>query len=310
MNKSEKLGSAFSVAAVVVTYNRADLLLLCLSAIFSQSRRPDRIILINNASTDDTLELLEKEGWLDCPELELISLAENTGGAGGFHEGVRKAREDGYDFVWLMDDDVVPKVAALQELLDSLATINDKSIFLSSVAFSQDETQTVNVPLVNADPTEGGYPNWAYLLERGLVQISAATFVSILIPTEVIRKVGLPMKEFFIWGDDTEYTLRMSRGGVKGYYVGSSRVLHLRPGVQGLDIRNESESNRIRLYEFLYRNRMYLARRYGTESVPLFVYRSLVRAASCLLRQRSLLKARVIVVGVLKGCFFNPRLEM
>src|SRR5690349_20673166 len=96
------------VMAVVVTYNRSRLLLECLSALLRQTQPLDRVVLVDNASTDDTVEQLRTHGYLDRPEIDYTRLPTNTGGAGGFHEGLRRAMELGADWMWVMDDDAEP----------------------------------------------------------------------------------------------------------------------------------------------------------------------------------------------------------
>ena len=105
-----------TVAVVVVTYNRADLLARMLEGLARLERRPDAVIVVDNASTDHTREVLESATGL---ELVAVHLEENTGGAGGFHLGVQEAWERGFDRVWLMDDDVVPAPDCLTVLMDT-----------------------------------------------------------------------------------------------------------------------------------------------------------------------------------------------
>ncbi|MEN3014688.1 MAG: glycosyltransferase, partial [bacterium] len=126
MNKHE------TICAVVVTYNRKHLLLECLEAIRKQTRPVQAIYIIDNHSIDGTPELLLEKGYINqLPppvltepweielsisnqtnsepiEIHYIRMHENTGGAGGFHEGLKRAYEKGYDWFWLMDDDVEP----------------------------------------------------------------------------------------------------------------------------------------------------------------------------------------------------------
>ncbi|MFX5615039.1 glycosyltransferase, partial [Acinetobacter baumannii] len=78
----------------------------CLQSVLSQTRAPDHVLVVDNASTDGTGEMLKEE----FPEVEVLRLPENQGGAGGFHEGIKRAYEAGYDWIWLMDDDGLPKV--------------------------------------------------------------------------------------------------------------------------------------------------------------------------------------------------------
>jgi Predicted glycosyltransferases len=130
-----------SVCAVVVTYNRKNLLIECLEALRKQTRPIQGIYLIDNASTDGTPELLLENGYIselppenlkepwekdfivqnlvDGREIKLyyVRMHENTGGAGGFYEGVKRGYEKGYDWLWLMDDDIEPKSQAIEIML-------------------------------------------------------------------------------------------------------------------------------------------------------------------------------------------------
>jgi len=101
------------VCAVVVTYNRRTLLQECLAGLAGQSRRPDWILVVDNASTDGTGALIRA----DYAHVELVTLPTNEGSAGGFHEGMRHAHATGAEWMWLMDDDTVPSPDALAELL-------------------------------------------------------------------------------------------------------------------------------------------------------------------------------------------------
>ncbi|MDW8464040.1 MAG: glycosyltransferase [Geminocystis sp.] len=130
-----------TVCAIVVTYNRKKLLLECLEAIRRQTRPVQGIYIIDNASTDGTPEFLKENGYInelppenlakpwereftienlvDGKEIRVyyVRMHENTGGAGGFHEGVKRAYEKGYDWLWLMDDDVEPLPDGLHKQL-------------------------------------------------------------------------------------------------------------------------------------------------------------------------------------------------
>ena len=102
-----------SIAAVVVTYNRKDLLLECLNCLQAQdfSNAPQQnatldILVIDNASTDNTHEALQF--LIEDKAIRYYNTGSNLGGAGGFNYGMRKAVELGYDYVWVMDDDCMP----------------------------------------------------------------------------------------------------------------------------------------------------------------------------------------------------------
>ena len=148
-----------TVCAVVVTYNRKELLIECLDALCKQTRPIDAMYIIDNFSNDGTAELLLENGYLaELPpenlnepfQMEIdfdnskllgvfdngiesreakienfikiyyVRMNENTGGAGGFYEGVKKGYEKGYDWLWLMDDDGIPKNDCLELLLSKI----------------------------------------------------------------------------------------------------------------------------------------------------------------------------------------------
>ena len=105
-----------TVAVVVVTHNRADLLVGMLDGLAAQTRAPDRVIVIDNGSTDHTGEVLSQRMARTEMPLDVVT-QENLGGAGGFHRGVREAYAAGFDRIWLMDDDVVPAPGCLAAML-------------------------------------------------------------------------------------------------------------------------------------------------------------------------------------------------
>lgn len=85
--------------------------------------------------------------------------------------------------------------------------------------------------------------------------MGSLTFVSFLVPVKLVWKVGLPLKEFFIWGDDLEYSLRLARV-TRIYQVGKSKVTHLKSGDASLNIVNERDNDKIWQYRLAYRTRL------------------------------------------------------
>ena len=104
-------------AAVVVTWNRKELLKQSIERLLNQSGAECDILIVDNDSTDGTVEMLEAE--FDSPRIRYYNTGANLGGAGGFHIGIYWAVSDGYENVWIMDDDCLPSDTALKELLSS-----------------------------------------------------------------------------------------------------------------------------------------------------------------------------------------------
>ena len=125
-----------NILSVIVTYNRKDLLKRCLVALRSQTRSPDKILVINNSSTDGTDLMLTEMG------INFITQP-NLGSAGGWHAGIKYAIENNFDACWLMDDDGYPDDKAL-EILSS--NINQKIACVSSVVLKESDKNTFVFP--------------------------------------------------------------------------------------------------------------------------------------------------------------------
>ena len=121
-----------NIAAVVVTYNRKVLVLECLNAILQQSHKVNQVFLIDNNSTDGTYEYLKENKIFENSNIVYKKLEKNIGGAGGFFEGMKMAREMNFDWVWIMDDDTIPMTNCLENLLKAHQMVNENIRFLAS----------------------------------------------------------------------------------------------------------------------------------------------------------------------------------
>lgn len=274
-----------AVAALVVTYNRKALLLECIDAITRQEYPAFTIVVIDNASTDGTEELFTGDGPLAGSDtIDYRRMGSNLGGAGGFKEGLRAAAESGADWVWLMDDDCIPHSNTLAMLVEAARLVEGRDIepsFFASSVFGP-KGEPMNVPAVDGRPTENGYADWYAYLSDGMVEIESATFVSLLLNRKAIDKLGLPVGSFFIWGDDTEYTTRLTHNFGPAYLVGASRVLHKRVNTKSLDIMNEDDPERIARFHFYYRNNLIVQRyHHGKSAATKLLLRDLRAVARC-----------------------------
>jgi len=210
-----------SVCAVVVTHNRREMLRRCLSALAAQRRPADRILVVDNASSDGTGDMVER----DYDGVDLLALPTNEGGAGGFHEGMKRAHAEGADWLWLMDDDTLPAPDALAELLDAAGRLTDlpaPALLASKVVWRDGRVHPMNFPTLERRRMERVIAG----AERGVMPLRSATFVSLLVNRSVVDRYDLPFKHFFLWSDDIEYTSRVVLGGDGAYFVPSSVVLH------------------------------------------------------------------------------------
>lgn len=295
------------IFAVVLTYNRKELLSRCLDALFAQSRACDRVIVIDNASTDGTSEMLN-ECWRHRVQAHVLS--RNIGASGGFSAGIRLAFQAGADFIWVMDDDVIPAPDALEKLVladQFLASKKAGRAFLLSTAWTE-EGEVTNVPRIDTRPGARGYENWPLFLEHRMVPVTRATFVSILLPREIVAQYGLPLAQMFIWGEDSEYTWRITKK-VPGYVVAESKVVHLRQISGMVSILTESNVTRLKYHRHLIRNQMYSSR---VHCAKLDFMRHSIRQLQLLLhllKRFQLSKAGIVFLGMIESFWFRPQTE-
>jgi GT2 family glycosyltransferase len=208
------------VVAVVVAWNRQELMVQTLDGLAAQSQRPDAVVLIDNASTDDTAQIASRHEVVD----EVITMPKNMGGAGGFAAGIARAVNHwDADFVWIMDDDTVPTEGALAGLLEAERNYPGSPAILASKAVWTDGREH---PMNRPRPRPLLDPRIARNAEAiGTIPIRTASFVSIMIDRRAIDEVGLPEADYFLWNDDFEYTARLLRKRI-GLYVPYSVVVH------------------------------------------------------------------------------------
>ena len=224
--------SRIRVAAIVVTYNRKDLLTRCLNAIQMQSFKPYYVLIIDNASTDGTDTKLTELGLKnkDCYSVSDVivngitfvyrKLPVNVGGAGGFYEGMKIAYEklDVNQF-WVMDDDGEPDKECLMQLIKHSSKFN----YLSPIVVSDIDKGKLAFPFdinINVDDIKKSSKD-------DLIYGLAYPFNGVLYSRRLVSDVGFPNKDFFIWGDEINYQLRAKKKGYEPVTV--VKAIHSHP---------------------------------------------------------------------------------
>lgn len=289
------MGTDVKICAVVVTYNRKDLLIECLESLEKQDTL-HAIYLVDNASNDGTVNLLFEKGYiLTLPPLNLTSpwekkilknnitihylkLNENTGGAGGFYEGMKRAYNEGYDWFWLMDDDSEPKKDCLSSLMlyknvQNVSGLCSKAIDIdnSIVTISRGYFNFKGIPL--QDPlTLNNY-------ENNCLEIDMCSFVGLLVPRNAVKAIGFPNKHFFIHADDLEYCIRLRSIG-KILLITNSTIIHKaehsKNYIEKKKFYRKSQTSirhpykKLWLTYFYFRNTSWIGFKYGNNRIRLY----------------------------------------
>ena len=262
-----------TVAAVVVTRNRPALLKRCLAAIDSQtypsasswsstmlpiSRRASSLLSRPPTAATASTNTLGREYWrrrrLSRGNADLSALP--------------------CTHMWLMDDDCEPEPEAMAELVAAAAIVGEDAVLGSNI-FDLEWGKHQRPTHQSAARKEQHAAISAYFAD-GLIEMRALTFVSFLVSSDLVRKVGLPLKEFFIWGDDTEYCLRLARF-TELYQVGKSKTKHLKSGDASQRVFIEDDPRKISQYHWHYRNRLFVSLKYDgliSRDTIQFIYRS------------------------------------
>lgn len=196
-----------SASIAVVTYNRSGLLTRLLESIVVMDPKPGRVIIVDNASVDDTTAVVESFRARIGTELVYHRLDTNTGGSGGFSEGMRVAYDLGSTWMWLMDDDVevIPDgLAKMGKWAPRFKSIQGRRYDYDGSEFYWQyriaERMGIPIPFAPAAFDESGYK-----------PMNSGCFEGMFIHRDIVGQIGLPDPRFFIYWDDQVYGWLASR---------------------------------------------------------------------------------------------------
>jgi len=225
------------IGVVIVTYNRLDKLKTALQCFEQQTVLPEYVLVVDNASTDDTESYLKT--WRESEAgftKHVIRNGQNLGGSGGFYTGLERAKQLSADWIWVSDDDAFPEKRAIEEASAYLkehkaewsgiaaicgAVINDGEI---------DITHRKNMYSRGVWVVEKLIPKTEY--EKKAFELNGFSYVGTMIHKMKLNEAGLTMKDYFIWWDDTEHSLRLSKTG-RILCVPAVRIHHDVPVISG-----------------------------------------------------------------------------
>ena len=286
------------VCAIVVTYNRVELLLRCIDAIKKQSYKCS-IVVIDNASSDGTENVLREETGVHYLRLNI-----NEGLSAGICYGISYAVKHKYKYFWILDDDMEPDIDALSFLMDASDKVESWSC-LSSFVYWKDGG------ICKANRQKKGIFTFVKDVEykyKELIFVKMVSWGSMLLNADSIKKVGLPIANFFIYTDDYEFSNRLS-DYKPIYVVPQSRVRHNMEKNEKTSIVNAT-SERIGRFKYLFRNDIYFYRQFGAKGWAYILVKSLINITMVLLKaDDKSKKLKIILYGIKEGVSFYPSIN-
>ncbi|MEZ9864920.1 glycosyltransferase [Vibrio breoganii] len=251
-----------NVVALVVTYKRKELLSKVLDSLCHQTHRIKDIIVVDNNSCDGTDKLVDQLAQ-EHDNIKYFNTGANLGGAGGFSFGFEVTKNIDYDYLWLMDDDLMPELDCLEVLLKNRPTgiaqpmrfnldgtcaeISPVEYNLKKIFCTNPKTYTV------ADIYES-------IKNEDTIEIAGVPFEGPLINRSVIEAVGIPNPDFFIFNDDLDYSIRSRIAGFSIECIVKAKANRLLYNVQANDLKSWKGY-------FMLRNHFYILRKYGENTL-------------------------------------------
>ncbi len=211
------------IAVGIVTFNRLELLKKVIGGLRKQTVSPGSIYVINNSSSDGT------EKWLAEQDDLIVITQDNLGSSGGQWRSVKEIYEAGYEWIWIMDDDVVPVPNCLEKLIEGM----QKHEVRAPQRFGHDGLVYIN-DTIKFNMTKPFKTMWLQIFSEdlhkdNLIPCEGITFEGPIFHRSLVKKIGLPAKDFFIFADDTEYMMRVHTIGYKTFLVRDARLDRLLP---------------------------------------------------------------------------------
>ena len=256
-------------------------------------------LIISSNINNVNIMILEKIN----KKIEVLDLKENLGGAGGFNAGIKLAMQYNHDYIWVMDDDTIVQEDSLNKLVNNSILKKEKISFVcSNVLWTDGSICLMNKPKLHKE--------WSNDIKYNAIKLESTSFVSILINTDCIRNIGYPIKDFFIWGDDYEFTKRATKQFGPGYLITDSLVVHKMNKNTNANILVE-DKERINRYYYEFRNKLFISKKNGFKEVVKYNKYVITTLAKVILINNSykFKKISIILKGVCSGIRFNPTIE-
>lgn len=285
-----------TIGCVIVTYNRLEKLKRTLFAYASQLLKPIFLIVVDNASTDQTASFLDQ--WQKVDEgfkKIVIHSNKNLGGSGGFYIGEKEAMKLNSDWIMIADDDAYPEknyIYGLQSYINNHDTM-DISILCGKV-FENGKYESIHRSVwrskwdrnFHCPVKEEEYSNKEFCPDF-------VSYIGIVINKAKMRRTGLVCKDNFIWCDDTEHTYRLSLYG-KIICLPEYTIIH--------DVDPSNHALSWKSY-YGYRNDLVFLKKHLKSHFPFIVMKLVLKTLMCPLHGRTVAEFKLRMDAIYDAIF-------
>lgn len=290
--------------ALVVTYNRKELLRECVQHLLAQSRTCD-ILVIDNDSHDGTKDMIDS--LFSDERLHYMNMGANLGVAGGNTVGMIEAIKKGYDYIWTLDDDAIPETNALEMLFKADKALKGNWGCLGGyVKWTNGTTCKAN----RQKKSIFTFVSDEEIRKKNIIPVLMTSFVSMFLKVSVIKDVGLPKKEYVIWSDDYEFSSRIAKK-YPVYMITKSVVTHKQKENKKPNFAIETP-DRLDRYKYLYRNDVDCYRQFGLKGWCYIILKDCYATINVLLKSKNdkYKKTKIIWLSFTEGLKFRPKIEI
>jgi GT2 family glycosyltransferase len=216
-----------SVCCIVLNWNGWRDTVLCLESLRKSDYPQLAILMVDNGSTDDSVRLIRER----CPWVEVLETHANLGFAGGNNRGIQVALDRGVKYIWLLNNDTIVETGTLTALVETAES--DPSLGeVGSVLFFTEHPDKVQ------DWGGGAVNLWTgtsrhYFEPVAPEKLDFISAASVLIPSHVLRQIGLLDEGYFMYWEDTDLSYRIRAAGWKLGVAPSATLLHKESGSTG-----------------------------------------------------------------------------
>lgn len=216
------------VGIIIVNFNGITDTIECIDSIKEMSYENYRIIVVDNNSSDDSVEQLRKK-QLET-DFELIECEDNLGFSAGNNVGMRHAIHIGVEYVLLLNNDTITEVSFLKSLMEKTKELPENSVTTGTIYYANSKKviwySGGNFDYKTAKVSHYGFGSEAWTIPTDPVETTFISGCCVCIPVSVIKKVGYLDEVYFLYEEDVDYCYRMMQHDIKLFYIPDAVIYH------------------------------------------------------------------------------------